>query len=101
MFQHSPKYFNDRWSQKLGRNITADPFVNHALDWSLTDFGDMTTPSDGIKATSDISLVDDQALNGGPFKIPHSSVCMQNSSRAITNSRRQKPCKFIPMIQFI
>ena len=116
MFQHSSKYFNDRWTQIPCRNITTDPFANHAFD-CLADFADMTTPSDGSTAISDISLLDDQALNDGPFKIPDSSVFsrsrnnarsvkagsrgMQNSSRAITNSRRQKPCKFIPMIQVI
>ena len=114
MFQHSPKYVNDRWSQKPCRNTT-DPFTNHAFD-CLADFADMTTPSDEITA-SDISLVDDQPLNGGPFKITDSSVFSrsrnntrsvkawsrgaQNSSRAITNSRRQKLCKFIPMIHVI
>ena len=115
MFQHSPKYFNDRWTQIPCRNITTDPFANHAFD-CLADFADMTTPSDEITA-SDISLFDDQPLNDGPFKIPVASVFsrnrnnarsvkagsrgMQNSSRAITNSRRQKPCKFIPLIQVI
>ena len=114
MFQHSPKYVNDRWSPIPCRNTT-DPFANHTFD-CLADFADMTTPSDEITA-SDISLFDDQPLNDGPFKIPVASVFsrnrnnarsvkagsrgMQNSSRAITNSRRQKPCKFIPLIQVI
>ena len=114
MFQYSPRYSNDRRSQIPCRSTTLDPFANHALDWSLADFADMTTPSDGITGTSDISLVDGQPLNDGPFKIPDSSVFsrsrhnkrskransrgINNSLRTVDNSRRQKPCKFFQMI---